>query len=43
MEQRKKDEDATSYNVLVFKIEFSVNCKTERKEREKNCGIPANL
>ena len=31
--EQKKGEDANNYIVLVFKIEFSVNCKTERKER----------
>ena len=37
--EQKKGEDANSYIVLVFKIEFNVNCKTERKEREKNYSI----
>ena len=38
--EQKKGEDANNYIVLVFKIEFSVNCKTERKEKEKNYSIP---
>ena len=37
--EQKKGEDANSYIVLVFKIEFNVNCKTERKERKKNYSI----